>query len=41
MVVGAPDGDASLQTAASMYGAFVQLMDTRIETLEEGWKIYE
>ena len=41
MVVGAPDGDASLQTAASMYGAFVQLMETRIENLEEGWKIYE
>ena len=41
MVVGAPDGDTSLQTAASMYGSFVQLMDTRIENLEDGWKIYE
>lgn len=41
MIVAAPDDEASLQTAASMYGSFVQLMDTRIENLEEGWKIYE
>lgn len=41
MVVAAPDGDSSLQTAASMYGSFMQLLETRIETLEESWKIYE
>ena len=41
MTVAAPDGDSSLQTAASMYGSFIQLMDTRIENLEEGWQIYE
>ena len=41
MVVAAPDGDTSLQTAASMYGSYIQLMDTRIENLEEGWQIYE
>ena len=41
MVVAAPDDESSLQTAASMYGSFMQLTDTRIENLEEGWKIYE
>ena len=41
MVVAAPDGNTSLQTAASMYGSYIQLMDTRIENLEEGWQIYE
>ena len=41
MVVAAPDDESSLQTAASMYGSFMQLMDTRLENLEEGWKIYE
>ena len=41
MVVSAPDADTSLQTAASMYGSFIKLMDTKIETLEPGWIIYE
>ncbi len=41
MVVAAPDDEASLQTAASMYGSFIQLTDTRIENLEESWNIYE
>lgn len=41
MVVAAPDDESSLQTAASMYGAFVQLLDTKIETLDAEWKIFE
>ena len=40
MIVCAPDPDSSLQTAASMFGSFEKLLDTRIENLEQGWKIY-
>lgn len=41
MVVAAPDGDSSLQTAASMYGSFVKLLDTKIEELDEDWVIFK
>ena len=40
MIVAAPNGDTSLQTAASMYGAFAKLLETKIENLEEGWTVF-
>ena len=41
MVVAAPDSDTSLQTAASMYGAFAKLLETRIENLEADWTVFK
>lgn len=41
MIIAAPDSDTSLQTAASMYGSFAKLLETKIENLEDGWKIFE